>query len=126
MNSISDIFAGLEEEDLEKYRRIIEWCGRRSGITDGICGVVGLDDLTADQDSETVFQGAPQDEELKYIMAVGAMMYTIIFSKNMSEEDVYPPIAKAMNAMAATFFQQDGEGKVLPWFDIFGDYTGRP
>lgn len=126
MNSISDILAGLEEEELERYRRIIAWCGRRSGITDGICGVVGLDDLTADPDSEAVFKGAPQDEELKYIMAAGAMIYTKIFSENMPEEDVYPPVAKAMNAMAATFFQQDGEGGALSWFDIFGEYTGRP
>lgn len=126
MEHISDILKELTSENLEAYHRILEECAHRKNETEGIPAIIGLSDLTQPADDrEITYECAPEDQELKYMMAIGALLYTRIFSEKDPEElGPYPPIAPAMGAMASTFFQMSEDGKVLPYFELIKEGDG--
>ena len=106
-----DLLKELNEEELEEYRKLIEFCEQRKTGTEGIPAIIGLDDLT--DTSRTVYETAPCDEELKMKMAEDALIFTYLYSQLETRDMDYPCIAPAMSAMAEKdYYTQEGEEPV--------------
>lgn len=117
MSYLSDMLRDITTDQLDAYRHALEEHDERCGEKEWVPTIIGLKDFT---DSGTaVFEEAAADRELKYIMALGTILYTKIFSERGKEElGEYPPIGPAMSAVASSFFQMKEDGKVLSWQEI--------
>lgn len=110
---LSELLEKLDVKDLESYKETMRYCNSRVTADEGIPAIIGLDDLTGDR--RRVYQGAAADEDLKVLMALGALIFTSLYEQ---DEEIlnseYPPIAPAMSAVAEKFFRMDN-GEVI-WY----------
>ena len=103
-----DLLKAMNEEELEEYRKVIEFCESRSSGTEGIPAIIGLDDLT--DTSRTVYETAPCDEDAKYRLAKDAMIFNYLYAHQEGRDMDYPTIALAMSAVAEKdYFTEKGK-----------------
>lgn len=117
MKTIQDIFESLEKQGLDSYEDIIKYCDSRVTADEGIPAVIGLDDLTASWN--TTYKGAEPDEEFRFLMAAGAMIFASLYEqKDAQVLGEYPGIAPAMSAMAEMFFHAGENGETVPYREV--------
>lgn len=122
MKSLRDILDGIENQDLKIYEDLMEYCDSRVTADEGIPAVIGLDDLTASWN--TTYKGARQDEEFRFLMAAGAMIFASLYEQKDPEVlGEYPGIAPAMSAMAEMFFHAGEEGSVVPYREVVKEFV---
>jgi len=106
----------LDIENLDAYKETMAYCDSRVTANEGIPAIIGLDDLTGDR--RRVYEGAKEDEDLKILMALGAMIFTSLYEKDEATlESEYPPIAPAMSAVAEKFFRM-ADGSVVQYREV--------
>lgn len=117
MKSLRDILEDIENQDLKPYEEMMKYCDSRVTADEGIPAVIGLDDLTASWN--TTYKGAGQDEEFRFLMAAGAMIFASLYEQQDPEVlGEYPGIAPAMSAMAEMFFHAGADGSVIPYREV--------
>ena len=110
MQDLIKKLADLEKEDFSSYREVIQYCEKRITAEEGIPAIIGLDDLT-DNAHET-FEGAPMDQKMNLDMAIEALIFNWLYSKQDDLDPHYRSIAPAMSALAEKMFCiADGEVK---------------
>lgn len=121
MRNIRDILEEIEKQDLKPYEALMEYCDSRVTADEGIPAVIGLDDLTASWN--TTYKGAKKDEEFRFLMAAGAMVFASLYEQKDPEVlGEYPGIAPAMSAMAEMFFHAGEAESVVPYREVVKDY----
>ena len=93
-----DFLKELNEEELEEYRKVIDFCESRKHGLEGIPAIIGLDDLT--DSSRTVYETAPCDADTKYDIAKDALIFNYLYAHQEGRDTDYPTIALAMSAVA--------------------------
>lgn len=117
MKTIRDILDCIEEQELKPYEELMEYCDSRVTADEGIPAVIGLDDLTSSWN--TTYKGAKQDEEFRFLMAAGAMIFASLYEQQDPEKlGEYPGIAPAMSAMAEMFFHAGEDGGIVPYREV--------
>ena len=117
MKTIQDIFKDIESQGMEPWVDLMKYCDSRVTADEGIPAVIGLDDLTASWN--TTYKGARQDEEFRFLMAAGAMVFANLYEQKSAEElGEYPGIAPAMSAMAEMFFHAGEDGRTVPYREV--------
>jgi hypothetical protein len=114
---MEEIINNIKSGDWQHYREIITACKERDKASEGIPAIIGLDDLTGSRD--TVYEGAPADQEAHLHLAMGAMIFASLYeNEERYKEEKYPAIAPAMSAVAEMFFHQGTDGKMVPYQQV--------
>lgn len=122
MKTIQEIFEEIESQGMEPYKALMEYCDSRVTADEGIPAVIGLDDLTASWN--TTYKGAVQDEEFRFLMAAGAMVFAGLYEQKSAEElGEYPGIAPAISAMAEMFFHAGEDGVIVPYREVVKEFV---
>lgn len=117
MRTIQDVLERLEKQGLESYKEIMEYCDSRVTADEGIPAVIGLDDLTASWN--TTYKGAKTDEDFRFLMAAGAMIFASLYEQKDPEVlGEYPGIAPAMSAMAEMYFHAGEDKETIPYREV--------
>lgn len=124
MKTMQEVLESLETLGSEPYEDLMKYCDSRKTADEGIPAVIGLDDLTASWN--TTYQGAKQDEEFRFLMAAGAMIFASLYEQKDAEAlGEYPGIAPAMSAMAEMFFHAGADGSVVPYREVVQGFVGQ-
>ncbi len=122
MKNIQDMFKEIDSQGMEPYKALMKYCDSRVTADEGIPAVIGLDDLTASWN--TTYKGAGQDEEFRFLMAAGAMVFASLYEQKTAEElGEYPGIAPAMSAMAEMFFHAGEDGRIVPYREVVKQFV---
>lgn len=117
MKTIQDVIDSLKNQELTPYKTVMEYCDTRVTADEGIPAVIGLDDLTSPWN--TTYQGAKADEDFRFVMAAGAMVFASLYEQLDPEVlGEYPGIAPAMSAMAELFFREGEAGQAVPYREV--------
>lgn len=102
MQNFLERLSAAAEDDFAAYREVIDYCESRITGEEGIPAIIGLDDLTGS--GNTVFRGAPMDEQMHLSMAADALIFNMLYSQQEERDMHYPSIAPAMSALAEKQF----------------------
>lgn len=124
--TIDEFAEKLKNVDLDEYQKVIELCKTRSSGTEGIPAIIGLDDLTEESNTNTVYTGAEMDEKSSEQMALDAAVFTYLYNLDMrahagddSYDMNYPSVANAMSAVAEKDFFWNEEKGICPYRSLF-------
>ncbi len=104
VENLDEIIEQLEADNLASYNEIMEYCLKRDNVNEGIPMIIGLEDLTSS--TNVAYEGAKEDEELSFTLAIGALLFTDLFDQKEEAaiDEGKPAITLAMSALAEKFF----------------------
>lgn len=105
VDGIEELIEQLGADNLENYKKVIAYCEGRNRDEEGTPTIIGLEDLTVS--GQRPFEVSPQEDELSFYQATGALLFTDLIDQQMVEagESGRGAIIPAMEAVAERFFQ---------------------